>query len=472
MTGNALAAPIASKDWLEFRRDRRLVIMAVLVMLLALAAVLAAWTRVTRHEADRQAVMAQDRQTWNSQGARNPHAAAHFGFWAMRPLGPMALLDPGVTPHAGAMVWMEAHNRNPAQARPLDDLATGLDTGSFSAAWVLQVLMPLLIFIIGAGLLARERDAGTLRLMLASGADMARLLPAKAVALARIAALLVLPLLVAAAAAVLLAGLPDLAALALWLLTYGLWFGFLVVVTVLVSAWSRTAAQARLLLVGLWLVAVLLVPRASAGLAGLVAPVPDPLAFETAIKAQMAPGHGAPDKHAGAFESEVMARYKVSRLQDLPVNIDALRLEAAEARGSAVFDRAWADLATTYDRQRAILQLAGLLSPLLPLQNISMALAGTDGAQQMAFQSQAEAHRRRIITALNMDMANKAGAAGFAYKADAALWQAIPDFRFQPLSLAAVLPTVLPDLALLALWCAAALLALRRTGRQMAARGA
>lgn len=467
MTTASINAAIAGKDWLEFRRDRRLVIMALLVTLLALAAVLTAWVRVTAHETDRLAVMAQDRQTWDGQGARNPHSAAHFGFWAMRPLGPMALLDPGVTPHAGAMVWMEAHNRNSAQARPVDDLATGLDLGSFSAAWVLQVLMPLLIFIIGAGLVAREREAGTLRLLLASGADLARLLPAKAGALARIASLLALPLLGAAAAAVILAGLPDLAALGLWLVAHGLWFGLLVGVTVLVSAWCRTAAQARLLLVGLWLVMVLLVPRAGAGLAGMLAPAPDPVAFARGIEAQMKSGHDAFGKDAKAFEAVVMARYKVSRLEDLPVNIDGLRLEAAEANGNAVFDRAWAGLATTYAQQRAIMRLGGLLSPLVPLQNVSMALAGTDGAQQMAFQSQAEAHRRRIITALNMDMANKAGAAGFDYKADARLWAAIPDFRFQPLPLTAVLPAILPDVATLALWCAGVLLVMRRAGRSL-----
>jgi ABC-2 type transport system permease protein len=468
MKAVSISAPIAGKDWLEFRRERRLVIMGLLVTLLALTAVLTAWTRVTAYETDRQAVMAQDRQTWDGQGARNPHSAAHFGFWAMRPLGPMALLDPGVTPHAGAMVWMEAHNRNPAQARPVDDLATGLDLGSFSAAWVLQLLMPLLIFIIGAGLVAREREAGTLRLMLASGADLPRLLPAKAGALGRIALLLAVPLLAAAAVAVTLAGVPDLVALGLWLAVHGLWLALLVVVTVIVSALCRTAAQARLLLVGLWLVAALLVPRAAAGLAGVLTPAPDPVAFAQGIEAQMKSGHDAFGKDAKAFEAEVMARYKVSRREDLPVNIDGLRLEAAEDHGNAVFDRAWGDLAATYDRQRQILRLAGLVSPLVPLQNVSMALAGTDGGQQLDFQARAEAHRRRIISALNMNMAKKAGAAGFDYKADRALWRVIPDFRWQPQPLVQRLAGIGADLALLALWAMLAFAGLRWAGRRLA----
>jgi ABC-2 type transport system permease protein len=304
---------------------------------------------------------------------------------------------------------------------------------------------------------------------LASGAELPRLLPAKAGALGRIALLLAVPLLAAVAAAVTLAGVPDLAALGLWLAVHGLWFVLLVMVTVIISALCRTAAQARLLLVGLWLVAALLLPRAAAGLAGVLAPAPNPVAFAQGIEAQMKSGHDAFGKDAKAFEAEVMARYKVSRLEDLPVNIDGLRLEAAEQHGNEVFDRAWGELATTYDRQRQIMRLAGLVSPLVPLQNVSMALAGTDGGQQLDFQSRAEAHRRRIISALNMDMANKAGAAGFDYKADPALWRAIPDFRWQPQPLAQRLAGVGADLALLGVWLLLAFAGLHWAGRRLTA---
>jgi hypothetical protein len=55
------------------------------------------------------------------------------------------------------------------------------------------------------------------------------------------------------------------------------------------------------------------------------------VAFAGGIETQMKSGHDAFGKDAKAFEAEVMARYKVSRLEDLPVNIDGLRLEAAEA---------------------------------------------------------------------------------------------------------------------------------------------
>ena len=199
---------IARKDWLEFLRDRRFVLMALLVAALGSTAVATSFVRVTAHETDRIATEARDRETWEAQGERNPHSVAHFATWALRPQTPLSLLDPGVTPYAGAAVWMEAHNQNPARARPIEDSTGAIDLGSFSIAWVLQYILPLLIAVIAAGAVARERERGTLRLMLVNGADAVGIVQRKAASVGRITTLIALPLLgiglVAAIPAVLL----------------------------------------------------------------------------------------------------------------------------------------------------------------------------------------------------------------------------------------------------------------------------
>lgn len=69
---------IARKDWLEFVRDRRLVLMAALIAILTLAAIATSFVRITAHERDRVATEARDRVTWENQGERNPHGVAHF----------------------------------------------------------------------------------------------------------------------------------------------------------------------------------------------------------------------------------------------------------------------------------------------------------------------------------------------------------------------------------------------------------
>ena len=462
---------IPAKDWREFVRDRRLLLMAAMVALLAFAAVAVALAQVRAHEADRAATVARDRQTWESQGQRNPHSVAHFAAWALRPLTPLAVLDPGVTPYAGSAIWMEAHNRNPARARPIEDAASAFDLGQFSAAWVLQMLVPLLIFVIGAGVVAREREHGTLRLMLASGAAPATIIPEKLSGLARITALLVLPVLAAALAAALLAGPADPLRLLLWALAYALFFGTIAAFAVAVSALAKSASQALLILIGLWLVAVMIVPRAGAGFAELAHPTPTPDSFFAAMSADLKAQPDPFGKDGEAFALAMAKRYGVARPEDLPVSLDGLRLEESERHGNIVFDRHYGALADTYAAQRQVLRLAGLLSPLLPLQNISMALAGTDTAHQLAFQNAAETHRRRLIHDLNMDMTLHGKGKDFDYLAGNDLWKRSKDFAWAPPTLADAARPIVGDIMLLLGWAAVGVVLLRAAAARLVRKG-
>jgi ABC-2 type transport system permease protein len=462
---------IPGKDWREFVRDRRLVLMAVMVAVLALAAIITAVAQVRAHAADRAATVARDRQTWESQGQRNPHSVAHFASWALRPLTPLAVLDPGVMPYAGSAVWMEAHNRNPARARPIEDAASAFDLGQFSAAWVLQTLAPLLIFVIGAGVVARERERGTLRLMLANGAAPGHIVPQKLAGLARMTALLVAPVLLAALMAALLAGPADPVRLLLWAGAYALFFGVIAAIAVSVSALARTAAQALLILIGLWLGAVMIVPRAGAGVAELVLPTPASDSFFAAMDADLKAQPDPFGKDAEAFGQAMARRYGVARPEDLPVSLDGLRLEESERHGHLVFDSHYGALAERYAAQRQTLRLAGLLSPLIPLQNVSMALAGTDTAHQLAFQNAAEAHRRVLIHNLNLDMILHGKGKDFDYRAGGDLWAKQRDFVWTPPTLAAAIRPIAADLLLLLGWALAAFVLLRLAAARLVANG-
>lgn len=448
------ATAIARKDWREFARDRRLVLMALLTALLALAAVATSAVRVSSYEADRRAAEASDRNTWEGQGARNPHSAAHFSSWAFKPLTAGALLDPGVAPFAGNAIWMEAHNQNPARNRPIEDSAGSFDFGQFSAAWILQTLMPLLLFVIAAGLVARERERGTLRLMLASGASAHALIPGKLGAIARIGALLVLPVVLAAVVAALLiaGGGAKPLALILWALAYIVFFAVIAGLAVAVSARTRTVSQAMLLLIGLWLAAAVLIPRAGAGIAEALAPTPSAEAFWAQVSEARDKQEDVFGDDADAFGAAMAKRYRVAKAEDLPVSLGGLQLEEDERLGNIVYDKQYGALARTYAAQRNVLRLTGLLSPLASIQNISMAFAGTDTAHQLDFQRQAEAHRRSIVTQMNGDMIVNGAKKDFDYLADASLWKKVPAFDYRPPSLGTVIQSILPDMLILLGW--------------------
>jgi ABC-2 type transport system permease protein len=456
----ALAAAVAGKDRRELLRDWRLVVVGVLMVLLAITAIATAYARVSAYESDRVAAEAQDRQTWLSQGARNPHGAAHFSSWALRPMTAMSLLEPGVTPYAGSGIWMEAHKQNVSRFRPAQDSVSVFDMGSFSFAWILQVIAPLLLLVLGAASIARERERGTLRLMLASGVGASGIVVAKlrstlGLAGAPLGVLTLLALLAVQFVPVTSVGQP-VARLALWLALHAVFIALVVAIAISVSASSASFARALAMAAGVWLFATLLVPRVAAGLASSLAPVPSAEVFAADIardRAALSDGHGDAD---AAFKRSVLARYNVQRVEDLPVSFAGLSLEESERQGNVVFDRQFARLENLYDRQNTILRLAGAASPLVSVQNISMALAGTDMASQVRLQRQAEAHRRKVITALNADMIANGVGKDFDYLAGPALWHSIPEFVYRPATLVETLREIWLDALILALWAAAA----------------
>jgi ABC-2 type transport system permease protein len=222
-----------------------------------------------------------------------------------------------------------------------------------------------------------------------------------------------------------------------------------------------------LILIGLWLAAVMLVPRMGAGLAKTLSPTPSADSFWASIAKDYEKQPDVFGKDSEAFGLAMAKRYGVARIEDLPVSLDGLRLDEDERHGNFVFDKNYNALASTYAEQRAMLRWTGLISPLPALQNISMALAGTDTAHQLEFQHQAEAHRRALMTKLNGDMIANGAGQDFDYLAKPDLWKSTRDFKFAPPSLRTSLSTVWSDVLILFGWLIAALLMLRASGRSL-----
>src|SRR5262249_5721137 len=116
------------------------------------------------------------------------------GMHVFKPEPPLAILDPGIEPFIGSTVWLQAHRQSEVKFRPAQD-ATGLQRfGSLSPAWVLQILFPLLIVILGSNAMSGERERGTLRQLLSLGVPTRNLLLGKTLALASCVAALIAPI--------------------------------------------------------------------------------------------------------------------------------------------------------------------------------------------------------------------------------------------------------------------------------------
>jgi ABC-2 type transport system permease protein len=467
-------AAIIGKELVECRRDRRALVVAGLLALLVVVSLITGWS--SQAEQRRQARQAQgdDRAAFVNQGEKPPHAAAHFGRMAYRPTPPLAVFDPGATPYLGQVIWLEAHTQNPAMFRPVEDAPELRRLSDLSVAGVLTLLVPLLVFVVGCGSFAAERERGTLRQVMSAGTGIGRLFAGK---LAVVAGLGIAAPLVAIAVSVALAlaapgasvgdALVRGAGLALGYGCYGL---ACAAIAMLVSARARTTRSALLVLLGLWAAAVVIAPRLAASIAERVHPTPDSSAFWTdaanTLRAQR-PARNSDEYRAA--ERQILGRAlgrEVTADEAPTIDRTGLAMEVSEVLGARAYATAYADLYATYEQQRRVRRWISMVSPTIALQQLSSALAGTDVAAHHHFAREAERQRELVIRAMIEDIMLRAAGRGFAHLGDAALWARVPEFTYHPPPSSLAFRSALWDLVVVILWSALALFGARRAARR------
>jgi ABC-2 type transport system permease protein len=475
--GASKVVAVARKELREWSRDGRLRWLAFACLALMCVAALSG-LQVTLGQIHDQAVASgRDHDNFLAQGAKNPHAAAHYGQYAFRPVLLPAAIDPGVSAYMGSMVWMEAHRQNLPEFRPAEDSAAFGRATRLSVAWVLQFVVPLFVIVLGFAAVAGERERGTLALALSQGLSLRALLAGKALAgtgtlLAMLLPLALLVVLLFSIAAP-KAGTVGAGARLGWMgLAYLAWLAGFAGLALLVSLLTRTRRNAFFVLVALWLAMTVALPRLAADLAASAHPTPTPTAFWAAIRR----GDGAaellsesPDERTalvrGRLEGELLARHGVERLQDLPVNFTAVLLQRLEEKDAPVFDHNYGELWATYDRQRRFQRSFALLAPVISLRAVSMALAGADPYAQQHFATAAEQHRRAFVGELNALQAREGAGTSF-FVAPAESWANIPLFHYEPPAPREALARHGVDLGILLAWALGPLfLALWLAGR-------
>jgi ABC-2 type transport system permease protein len=164
-------------------------------------------------------------------------------------------------------------------------------------------------------------------------------------------------------------------------------------------------------------------------------------------------GHNPSDKRTEALKVNVLQEYGVDSVSKLPINFDGILMQEDEEYGNKVWDKHFGQLREVLARQKQTYQLAGLVNPFISLQNASMGFAGNDNLHHQEFLVQAEAYRRDFIKMLNDEHAFGGSKTGdWGWKANNDFFKSVPDYEYQPVTLATVLPNYLADLGLLAAW--------------------
>ena len=452
---------VARKEYLALRRDARVRLTAIMLLLMLLVAFASAAARYTSVSQERDAAQALINEQWDTQGEKNPHAAAHYGLYAIRSVTPLSFFDTGVTSYSGVSIWLEAHRRNRPAGMPAADNAAATGVAELTAAYTLQILLPLFVILLAFPAFAAEREQGTLRQVLGTGVTPQALLIGKAVGIAGAVMTVVGPILLLGLFALMLtpggiASLPQAIAL---IATYLLYAIVVLFVSLAVSARAATAQAALVALLAFWAVTSFVLPRLAADFAALRHDLPHAIDFDAAIEADRSAGLDGrtPADVIEQRRRQTLDLYGADSTDELPINFQGIVFSVTEQLDAAVFESHYSDLDSRLLSQQAVYGMASVVSPRIAVELASMQWSGTGLAQYLDFGNHAESFRLDFIEALNRDLTMNSAPGQTDYRSGPELWETTGDYRYPEPTFGSALVNAAPYLLVLALWLAASI---------------
>jgi ABC-2 type transport system permease protein len=192
-----------------------------------------------------------------------------------------------------------------------------------------------------------------------------------------------------------------------------------------ISARAQTPGTALVVLVGLWFANSLVAPPLGASIASFRHPSPDTIAFAAAIEQEKAERPGWDARVAAAEE-----RFLAGEAMPSAANPEVVALIESEADDTELYNRHFSRLFDIYERQSRAYQQLGVGAPMLAVQSLSMALAGTDYAHYRRFLDATSDYRTAFIDMLNRELAGLASWKSFSMMSGVELWSRLPEFEF------------------------------------------
>ncbi|WDE09040.1 DUF3526 domain-containing protein [Thalassomonas viridans] len=417
------------KEWLESKREGRSLWLGGIILLLLVCALFSGWHNYQQLQSQKHQVSQSERERWLNQGEKDPHSAAHYGVYIIKPDSALAVLDPGLSDYLGSVLRLEAHKKNDTLFRPIQDAIQMQRFGSLNPAFILQMLLPLLIILLGFHSIAAERESGTLKQLLAGGISVRKFFVAKVLALTGLGLLFFAPVVLHLIASLLLSESSDAGRSLLFSLSYCVYIFIWALLTVIVSCFARSARGALILLLVIWCLACLLVPKFAIADAASRYPTESAQVFQSKLESEIY----TPERQQAieAFKQQTLAQYGVDDVANLPFAWSGAQLQFAENYSDQVFDRLYGQRQGQLEAQSSHYQGSALFSPFIALQSLSMAAAATDLTHHQLFDDAGEAHRRLMQKALNNDLRDNGHKGEHGYQADREVWQKIPDFHYQ-----------------------------------------
>lgn len=457
-------------------RERLVVALGGIIMILLSVALYAGYLSYMQQRSIILKTQVEKRQEWLTQGDKHPHIAAHYGTFVFKPKTVLSLFDFGLDAFTGTSVYLEAHYQHEFMFRPAQDHSSMIRFGELSAALVLQVLMPLLIVFLAFASYTRERESGTLKLLISQGVAFHTLTWGKILANIFMLLAILLPFVlgigVLSMVGVEQTAIPDIATRTiLFVLIYGVYLFLFVAFSVCISLRSSTGRNALLTLLSCWIFLIILMPKTVANLSESFYKHPSMREFKAAIEKDKANGLDGKTPRSvriANLKKEYLQKYDADSVQQLPFNFDGVSMQAGEEYGNSIYDHHLGKLREIFHQQNRLGNIASLFNPFLSVQHLSMVLSGTDTYTFIHFEEEVERYRRELVRIMNEDMAKNSRYGEFyGYKAGSDLWEQIEDFSYQTPTIWELLKYYWMEVLSLLVWLAAVILLIGYTNRKI-----
>jgi ABC-2 type transport system permease protein len=369
-------------------------------------------------------------QQFISQGNKNPHLGAHFGFYAYKPTADLAMIDNGIEDYTGNSFYLEPHKRGIIKFREVTDATSLKSFGFFNLAYLVQFIFPLFVFLICHNIFSKEWENGTIKMLLSSRAGKFQLYAGKLLACLSVI-FLIIAIIVIAALVLLVTGsgsvravLPSFLVFVMGLCVFAV---IMTSVAVSVSLLTRSAALSLVILSGFWLTGVFLIPRLSAEISKQVYPATTSIAFDHNTFNEMqygVNGEGTKDHRRALLLKRTLEQYHVDSIEQLPVFFIPITIEYFEESDGKVMDRAYSAVEQNQARQDALVRTLALFSPFLAFRDFSMHMTATDMNTHNDFAEKAEAHRRKIGVMVDEFYQHHTEATND-------FWKTVPQFKYE-----------------------------------------
>ena len=392
----------------KFKSSVTLWLMAICNLLLFIA-LISGHLNVIRQQ-DTVATYSHDvRERWENRPDKHPHRMAHYGYVAFRSPFPLSFFDFGVDSFVGKAVFLEAHKQNTVNFSEASFSNGLLRFGEINAGMILQLLLPLFIFFLGYDLVAKERESGTLRIVLAQGLRWEEIIFGKSIGLFYITLTLVIPSFVLG---FLLLMINDVSLdnkqvflrFILLSISYLTYFFIICILSVLISAISVNSKTSLIRLIGLWLLFTLVTPKISQVIGYTLYPSPSKVEFESRIEAELikqGDSHNPNDGHFKKLKDSILKVYNVDSTHKLPFNYSGFVMREGEKLSANTFMHHQKKLVADFKKQQRVVSNSAIINPYIAIKTISMSLSGTDYDAFDHFQNQTEKFRYNLAQNMN-----------------------------------------------------------------------